>query len=135
MADRIFHITTKPRDKSQKTVNSSLPLNHRNKKNQAWRQKLRETTLSDKQKNQKENNHLTEAEIRIGVLNGTIPSSTSDTGSTSRAGLQGDLLIITDENYSKVLYFPNGTTAQPTKVSTLDDKVIEPERTIDMLPD
>ena len=45
------------------------------------------TKYREKQNNQKEKYHLTEAEIMIGVQNGTIPSAISDTGGTSSAGL------------------------------------------------
>ena len=66
---------------------------------------------------------MTEADVRIGVLNRTIPYVISDTGATSSAGLQGDPFVTTNNNSIESSHLPNGTTAQATKVEKLEHKV------------
>ena len=90
--------------------------------------------MKEKRNIQKENYHLTEEDVRIGVLNVTIPYTISNTGATSIAGLQGVPIIITNENSSKTFHLPNVKTSQATKVEKLEHKVLEPASAVDMVP-
>ena len=56
-------------------MNFSLPTYHHDKKIQSRRQNVKE-----KHNNQKEKPHMNEADVRIGVLIGTITSEISATG-------------------------------------------------------
>ena len=81
------------------------------------------TNYKEKHNNQKENYHLTEEDVRIGVQNGKIPSTISDTRAKSRAGLQGDPFIVTNNSSSKTFHIPNVKIAQATKVAKLEHRV------------
>ena len=90
--------------------------------------------MNGKHNNQKEKHHPTKAEVRIGVLNGIILYTISDTRAASIAGLQADPLIITNRYSSKVLS-PKSNDITGHQGRKLEHKVRETSRTIGMVPD
>jgi hypothetical protein len=75
-----------------------------------------------------------EERLKKGVLDGSIPSTVSDSGATSSVGKVGDTYIQTTERSNKTFHVPTGTTATATNIAKLVHKVREPARTIDMVP-
>ena len=67
-------------------------------------------------------------------MKGTIPSSVSDTGSTSTAFLKKDPSIPTGHKSSAVFHLPNGTVAPATTVNKLLHHVRAPDRDVNIVP-
>ena len=72
--------------------------------------------------------------MRMGVLNGTIPSAVSDTGATSSAFLKEDPSIPTGCVSSAVFHLPNGAVAPATTVNKLLHNVRSPARNVNIVP-
>ena len=123
------------------SVSFNLPIHHRDKDSSTWRRNPRSRSTYARQ--HAENSHqkrtrrakpLTEAQVKRGVLDGTIPSAISDTGATSSAGLIGDPYIPTGVKSKKLFHMPNGTTAPASNVCKLQHNLRDPARTVDMVP-
>jgi len=56
--------------------------------------------------------------MRMGVLNGTIPSAVSDTGATSHAFLKEDPSIPTGRVSSAIFHLPNGAVAPASTINS-----------------
>ena len=74
-------------------------------------------------------------QLRLGVLNGTIPSAVSDTGATSHALLPSAPSIPTGKQSDVVFHLPNGATAPATTINKLHHQVREPARSANIVPD
>ena len=72
--------------------------------------------------------------MRMGVLNGTIPSAVSDTGATSSAFLKEDPSIPTGRVSSAVFHLPNGAVPPATTVNKLLHNVRSPARNVNIVP-
>ena len=77
---------------------------------------------------------LTEAQIKKGVMDGTISSGVSDTGATSTAGKYGDHFIPSNEQSTKVFGLPTGGTAKASMKATLDLPLKEAATEVHMVP-
>ena len=74
-------------------------------------------------------------QLRLGVLNGTIPSAVSNTGATSHALLPTAPSIQTGQRSTVGFHLPNGATASATTVNKLHHIVREPARSANIVPD
>jgi hypothetical protein len=72
--------------------------------------------------------------MRMGVLNGTIPSAVSDTGATSSAFLKEDPSIPTGRTSSAIFHLPNGAVAPATTINKLLHNVRTPARDVNIVP-
>ncbi len=72
--------------------------------------------------------------MRMGVLNGTIPSAVSDTGATLSAFLKEDPSIPTGCISSAVFHLPNGAVAPATTVNKMLHNVRSPARNVYIVP-
>ncbi len=72
--------------------------------------------------------------MRMGILNGTIPSAVSDTGATSSAFLKEDPSIPTGHVSSTVFHLPNGTVTPATTINKLLHNVRLPTRNVNIVP-
>ena len=72
--------------------------------------------------------------MRMGVLNGTIPSAVSDTGATSSAFLREDPSIPTGRTSSAIFHLPNGAVAPATTINKLLHNVRAPARDVNIVP-
>ncbi len=70
----------------------------------------------------------------MGILNGTIPSAVSDTGTTSSAFLKEDPSIPTGRVSSVVFHLPNGAIAPATTVNKSLHNVRAPTRDVNIVP-
>jgi hypothetical protein len=110
-----------------KKITFILPTTHRPTDGKAWRRKEKERITNQhkpgKHTNKKEtrNNteYMTEAQLKIGIMNGTIASACSDTGATSTAGKPTDPFEATNKMSTKVFHLPVGGTATATKICNL----------------
>jgi hypothetical protein len=72
--------------------------------------------------------------MRMGVLNGTIPSAVSDTGATLSAFLKEDPSIPTGRVSSTVFHLPNSAIALATTVNKLLHNICSPARNVNIVP-
>ncbi len=72
--------------------------------------------------------------MRMGVLNGTIPSAVSITSATSSAFLTSDPFLPTGRVSSAVFHLPNGAVAPATTVNKLLQDVRAPTRDVNIVP-
>jgi hypothetical protein len=72
--------------------------------------------------------------MRMGVLNGTIPSAVSDTSATPSAFLKEDPSIPTGRVSSTVFHLPNGAITLATTVNKLHHNVRSPARNVNIVP-
>ena len=72
--------------------------------------------------------------MHTGVLNDTIPSAVSDTGTTSSAFLKEDPSIPTGCVSSAVFHLPNGAIAPATSLNKLLHNVCAPARDVNIVP-
>ena len=77
---------------------------------------------------------MTEAQLKKGIMDGTIAYTCSDTGATSTAGKPSDLFEATNKESGKVFHLPVGGTATTTKVARLLLDVREPANEVDIVP-
>ena len=124
-----------------KTFTFRLPRDHVYKDSTSWRLSPQKRCSHARQRyensHQKRTHHAapcTEAQICRGVLNGTIPSAISDTGSTSIAVLIGNPYIPTGIKSTKLFHMPNGSTSQASDVCKLEYPLRYPARTVNMVP-
>ena len=78
--------------------------------------------------------HLTERQLKRGVLDGSIPSAAYDTACTSNALMEGDPLIQTDQSSTKVFTVATGHKTPGSRVAKLHHPVRKPARTVDIVP-
>jgi hypothetical protein len=71
--------------------------------------------------------------MRMGVLNGTIPSAVSDTGATLSDFLKEDPSIPTGRVSSTVFHLPNGAIALATTVNKFLHNVRSPARNVNIV--
>jgi hypothetical protein len=76
----------------------------------------------------------TQHKMRMGVLNGTIPSAVSDTGATLSDFLKEDPSIPTRCIFSAVFHLPNGAIAPATIVNKLLHNVCATDRDVNIVP-
>ena len=84
---------------------------------------IRQPEEKSNQKRTRRAKPLTEAQVKRGVLNGTIPSAISDTCATSNAGLVGDPCISVGIKSTKPFYMPKVSTAPASDVCKLKQKL------------
>jgi hypothetical protein len=72
--------------------------------------------------------------MRMGVLNGTIPSAVSDTGATSSAFPKEDPSIPTGRVSSAIFHLPNGALAPATTLTKLLHNVQAPAQDVNIVP-
>jgi hypothetical protein len=72
--------------------------------------------------------------MRMGVLNGTIPSAVSDTGATSSAFPKEDPSIPTGRVSSAIFHLPNGALAPATTLTKLLHNVRAPAQDVNIVP-
>jgi hypothetical protein len=72
--------------------------------------------------------------MRMGVLNGTIPSAVSDIGTTLSAFLKEDPSIPTGRVSSTVFHLPNGAIVPATTVNKLLHNVCSPAQNVNIVP-
>jgi hypothetical protein len=73
--------------------------------------------------------------LRLGVLNGTIPSAVSNTGATSHALLPTAPSILTGTRSNVVFHLPNGATASSTTINKLQPRRPGASRSANIVPD
>ena len=78
--------------------------------------------------------HLTEGQLKKGVLDGSIPSAAYDTACTYHAGLEGDPFIPTYQPSTKHFSVATGHKTPGSRVAKLHHPVREPSRTVDIVP-
>ena len=103
-------------------VTFALPPHHVDKDSTAWRLGHPPEACASQNK------------MRMGVLNGTIPSAVSDTVATASAFLKEDPSIPTGRVSSMVFHLPNGAVAPATTVNKLLHKVRTPARDVNIVP-
>jgi hypothetical protein len=72
--------------------------------------------------------------IKQGIINGSIPSTVSDTGATSTAGTLHDPFIYSDIQSTKTFMLPMGATTTATTQALLLLNVRTPANTVDIVP-
>jgi hypothetical protein len=72
--------------------------------------------------------------MRMGILNGTIPSAVSNDGATLSAFLTSDPSLPTERISSAVFHLPNGAIAPATTVNKLLHAVCAPVRDVNIVP-
>ena len=77
---------------------------------------------------------MSEAELKQGVLDGSIASAAWDTACTSNAGMIGDPYLQTSEPSTKVFAVADGHRTPGANIAKLHHPVREPARTVDMVP-
>ena len=78
--------------------------------------------------------HLTEVQLKKGVIDGSIPSAAYDTACTSHAGMEGDLFIPTNQPSTKIFTVATGHKTPRSRVAKLHHPVRDPARTVDIVP-
>jgi len=77
-------------------------------------------------------------ELKIGVLNGTIPSAFADSGATSNVGTTKDrncrAFIATGRQSDKAFRMPNGSVEEATTLDALQHSLRAPARDIHIVP-
>ena len=68
---------------------------------------------------------LSLAQLKAGVLDGSIPSSAYDTACTSHAGMVGDPFIQTDKRSNKVFALANGHPTAATNIVVSEEAVLK----------
>ena len=79
--------------------------------------------------------HLEEEQLKKGILDGSIPSGVSDTGSTSTAGKDNDPFQKINIKSNKIFHLPTGGTTAASKIAKLHMNVQEPAKTVDIVPE
>ena len=105
----------------------SLPANHTDKNSTVWRKKW-ETPTS------KLRRRLLKAELRSGVLDGSIPSAASDTGATASAMKPSDPTIPTGMQSNTSFGGAFGDIAKATTINKLRLKLREPANSVHIVP-
>jgi hypothetical protein len=72
--------------------------------------------------------------MRMGILNGIIPSAVSNTGATLSTFLTSDPSLPTGHVSSVVFHLPNGAVAPATTVNKLLHDVCAPARDVNIVP-
>ena len=78
--------------------------------------------------------HITEGQLKKGVLDGSIPSADYDTACTSHAGLEGNPFIQTDQPSTNIFTVATGHKTPGSRVAKLHHPVREPARTVNIVP-
>ena len=104
----------------------SLPANHTDKNSTVWRKKW-ETPTSKLRR-------LLKAELRSGVLDGSIPSAASDTGATASAMKPSDPTIPTGTQSNTSFGGAFGDIAKATTINKLRLKLREPANSVHIVP-
>ena len=77
-------------------------------------------------------------ELKIGVLDGTIPSAFADSGATSNVGTTKDrarrAFILTDRQSDKAFRMPNGSIEAATAMDALHHSLRAPARDVHIVP-
>jgi hypothetical protein len=74
------------------------------------------------------------AAMRIGILNGTVPSAVSNTGATSSAFLASDPSLPTGHVSTVVFHLPNGIVAPATAIHQVHHDVRAPAGEVNIVP-
>ena len=78
--------------------------------------------------------HLTEGQLKKGVLDVSIPSAAYEIACTSHSGLEGNPFIPTDQPYKNIFTVATGHKTPGSRVANLHHPVREPPRTVDIVP-
>ena len=124
-----------------KPFSFQLPINHINKDSTDWRRSPRSqsryTLQQEENSNQKRTcrtKPLTEAKVKCGVLDGTIPSIISNTCTTSSAGLDGDPYIPICIKSTKIFHMTIVSTNPASDVCKLEHNLQDTSKTVGMFP-
>ena len=85
-------------------------------------------------KTQKREKGLSKAKLIQGMLDGTIPSASSNTGTISTSGKPTDPFVATNEISTKVFGLPTGGMAPATTVAKLHLNIRAPANRVDIIP-
>ena len=100
-------------------VQFSLPTSHADKNSTEWRRKWEKPPTSN---------------LRIGVLNGSIPSAVSNTGASASAIKPSDPTIPTGVQSNKSFGGAFGNIAMATTINKLHHQLREPARSVHIVP-
>ena len=78
---------------------------------------------------------LTEQQIKHGVLDDSIPSSSWYTACASHVGLVGDPFIQTNRKSTKIFSLADGYPTPATTITLLEHKIREPVCNVNMIPE
>ena len=132
-----------PRKKTpNKKIKFTLPTTHRPTDGPTWRRKELQRIIRQHRpwkttrmpQPPKHTDGMTKAQIKTGIMNGTIASACSDTGATSTAGKPNDPFKATNRKSTKVFHLPVGGTATATNISKLLLDVRAPANEVDIVP-
>ena len=124
-------------------VRFKLPPTHRTTDGKKWRHsemcRIRDRrrpweNAKQRKKRRAKGCTMSKAQIRQGIMEGTIPSAVSDTGATSTAGTPTDPFNPSDKPSSKVFCLPTGGRAAATGTATLQLDVRAPADEVDIVP-
>ena len=135
--DSALSITTPTSAGVNQHVTFTLPAGHTDKDSTEWRRSPRSRSkrpTAALPPKQIQVPPLTEADLKRGVLNGTIASAAWDTACTSNAGKVGDPYIQTSVPSTKVFAVADGHRTPASNVAKLHHNIREPARTVDMVP-
>ena len=132
-----------PRKKTpNKKIKFTLPTTHRPTDGPTWRRKELQRIIRQHRpwkttrmpQPPKHTDGMTKAQIKTGIMDGTIASACSDTGATSTAGKPNDPFKATNRKSTKVFHLPVGGTATATNISKLLLDVRAPANEVDIVP-